>query len=198
MSRKSNIMANVDMSSVGELITKWCSKCKMHKQIAAFTKNSTTADGLQTWCKSCGAEYRRLNREHERSYRKRRLKHFREYYAQYRKRHLKHLHEYYIKWRRANWLKCQVYDAKYWRTHLNKHRDNNARRRARKLKLPTEKVKRSVVYERDKGICHICGQKVDPNKWHLDHIIPLSKSGTHTYNNVGVSHPQCNNRKAAS
>lgn len=54
---------------------------------------------------------------------------------------------------------------------------------------------RDVVYGRDKGICHICGNFNPLNNWHLDHIIPLSKGGKHAYENVAVSCPSCNLKK---
>jgi 5-methylcytosine-specific restriction endonuclease McrA len=58
-----------------------------------------------------------------------------------------------------------------------------------------EDVDRQIVLERDEGICHICSDPVDPNEWHLDHVVPLSKGGTHEYANVAVSHPFCNESK---
>lgn len=65
-------------------------------------------------------------------------------------------------------------------------------RRARKAGTATERVYRSVVWRRDSGICYVCGEAADPDDWHMDHTIPLSKGGSHTYGNVGVAHPSCN------
>lgn len=48
------------------------------------------------------------------------------------------------------------------------------------------------VWDEEFGICGICGTTADMNDWHLDHIIPLSRGGQHTRNNVQVSHPKCN------
>jgi hypothetical protein len=39
--------------------------------------------------------------------------------------------------------------------------------------------------------------RVDPSDWHLDHIVPISRGGTHEPANVQVSHPRCNQSKAA-
>jgi len=41
----------------------------------------------------------------------------------------------------------------------------------------------------------LCGKKVNPRRWHLDHIVPLSQDGEHSYRNVAVSCPTCNLRK---
>jgi len=74
-------------------------------------------------------------------------------------------------------------------------RDMNARRRARLRGVMVEKFTRRQIYERDAGRCHLCGRRVKPNRWHLDHIIPLSKGGVHARWNVAVSCPTCNERK---
>ena len=58
------------------------------------------------------------------------------------------------------------------------------------------------IYARDKGICQICGLPVPYDKspeklWAatIDHIIPLSKGGTHEPNNCQLSHRLCNSIK---
>lgn len=69
------------------------------------------------------------------------------------------------------------------------------KRRALVRGTTTEGFTRSEVFARDRGFCHLCGKKVDPRHWHLDHIIPLSRGGPHTKANVAVSHPRCNLKK---
>jgi len=86
--------------------------------------------------------------------------------------------------------------ATVWRkANLDKCRDIQARRRARKRGATVEKVERRLVFERDQGRCHLCGKKVNLKNWHLDHIIPLARGGEHSYRNVAVSCPRCNMRK---
>ena len=58
------------------------------------------------------------------------------------------------------------------------------------------------LIERDNGICKLCGGPVDvgadPNSdWYpsVDHIIPLSRGGTHTWDNVHLDHRRCNTEK---
>lgn len=61
------------------------------------------------------------------------------------------------------------------------------------------------LYERDGGVCQICGLPTDPydikgrrvgkNYPTLDHITPLSKGGSHTWDNVQLAHLACNSAK---
>lgn len=55
-----------------------------------------------------------------------------------------------------------------------------------------ELFSREEIYTRDNGRCFHCGRNVPSSGWHLDHIIPVSKGGTHTKSNVCVSCPRCN------
>lgn len=76
---------------------------------------------------------------------------------------------------------------------------NRDRRRAKIAGTTTERVDRHLVFERDEYICGICHQPVcrtlrypDPMSKSLDHIIPISRGGSHTYDNVQCSHLCCN------
>lgn len=85
---------------------------------------------------------------------------------------------------------------KYAKEHPERMVDLVARRRARQYHNGKyEVIDRRRVYIRDGGICWICEIEVQ-DKWEIDHKIPLSKGGTHTYDNVGVAHRSCNARKA--
>lgn len=72
-----------------------------------------------------------------------------------------------------------------------------AARRARIRELPTEKIDPFVVYQRDEGICGICGDPVDLKLFEIDHVIPIARGGPHLYTNVQIAHPICNRRKGA-
>lgn len=65
-----------------------------------------------------------------------------------------------------------------------------------------ETITLKALIKRDKGICKICGRPTDNNDINnghigkmyptLDHITPLSKGGTHTWDNVQLAHMSCN------
>ena len=65
-----------------------------------------------------------------------------------------------------------------------------------------ESINLKALFNRDGGICQLCGQPTDWNDIKcghigrlyptLDHIIPLSKGGAHTWDNVQLAHMACN------
>lgn len=74
------------------------------------------------------------------------------------------------------------------------------RDRAEMYGVPWEKFTREAVFERDGWVCGICGDPVSPTatgpmKVSLDHIIPMSKGGGHTWDNVQCAHLRCNSIK---
>lgn len=90
-------------------------------------------------------------------------------------------------WRLANpeWAKANNYRS-------------FARWRARRLEAFVEHVDPLVVFERDKGVCMICSLPVDrAGAWEIDHKVPLSKGGEHSYANTQLAHRSCNRSKGA-
>lgn len=64
-------------------------------------------------------------------------------------------------------------------------------------------VERLVVLERDEWTCYLCGIVTDPDADALDrrsptvdHVIPLSRGGDHSYANVRCACLSCNSQKA--
>ena len=51
------------------------------------------------------------------------------------------------------------------------------------------------IKSKRKFICYWCGKKVATNRLHVDHIIPLSKGGNDTWDNVCASCDKCNMAK---
>jgi 5-methylcytosine-specific restriction endonuclease McrA len=69
-----------------------------------------------------------------------------------------------------------------------------------------ENVKADVVFARDGWRCQLCGHKVRPDKRgtahrlapELDHIVPVSAGGSHTYANIQCACRECNSKKGAN
>lgn len=99
-----------------------------------------------------------------------------------------------------------------------KKEKRKARKRLREAKAKKNgKIEWNISLEkliqRDEGICKICGRQVDTEDYYytdegyfiagenypsIDHIIPLAKGGTHTWDNIQLAHRHCNSIKRDS
>jgi 5-methylcytosine-specific restriction endonuclease McrA len=93
-----------------------------------------------------------------------------------------------------------AYSAQWVRDHPEQARrlfcQGAQTRRARKLDQFVEHIDPQVVFDTHKGICGICNKPIQGG-FHVDHVIPLSKGGEHSYANTQPAHPKCNLRKGA-
>ncbi|HUS49852.1 MAG TPA: HNH endonuclease [Candidatus Paceibacterota bacterium] len=66
-------------------------------------------------------------------------------------------------------------------------------------KLPEQSVKltKRNIFKRDKYICQYTGKRVDPKNADIDHVIPKSKGGKNTWDNLVVSSIDVNRRKGS-
>lgn len=88
-----------------------------------------------------------------------------------------------------------------------KKRRSDIRKRCRHYGVNYEPgITLEKVYERDKGVCQICGKPTNwhDNAWHdnfgplyptIDHINALANGGGHTWDNVQLAHAICNSYK---
>jgi 5-methylcytosine-specific restriction endonuclease McrA len=56
----------------------------------------------------------------------------------------------------------------------------------------TQKLTRKAIYERDHYTCYICGKEFSESKLTLDHVIPISKGGGNSWENLSTCCQQCN------
>ncbi len=68
---------------------------------------------------------------------------------------------------------------------------------ARKRNQFVEDVRISVLMDRDNEVCHLCGEFVRWDQASVDHLIPISKGGEHSYANTKLAHMTCNKRRGA-
>ncbi len=88
--------------------------------------------------------------------------------------------------------------------YKNRIRNAEYKRKALKQNAYVEDVEFNAIFDRDGGICWLCREAVNPQlKWPdigyatLDHVIPLSKGGKHSYDNIKLAHMSCNCKKGA-
>lgn len=99
---------------------------------------------------------------------------------------------------------CSTECAKEKRTLDRRYRSFNARCQKYGVHYDSN-VKAKLVIERDECTCQICGKRCDfmdkrwgnfgPDYPTVDHIVPLSKGGTHTWDNVQCACALCNSEK---
>ncbi len=78
-------------------------------------------------------------------------------------------------------------------------------KKRRAIMAKGDDINHLLVFERDGWICNICGEIIDrrlrgDSWWRatLDHVIPLSRGGTHTWDNLAAAHWICNMKKGNS
>jgi len=89
--------------------------------------------------------------------------------------------------------------------HAATQKANDARRRARVKAATIEVFKPREIFDRDDWRCLICGTPIPsvvvwphPQSASLDHIVPLSKGGSHSRSNTRCTHLACNLAKGSS
>lgn len=168
------------------LFFKVCTDCGVEKSIEDFFPSKTGAYGRMSRCKQCG---------HDRGYDWRQ-----EHLEEARARDRKYSSERYWEDSEAGEAYRAMVRAARDRWHEKnpeKRRENWNRYNARKLySAMTEPVDYEAILERDGMFCYICQQDILPGQdINFDHIIPVSRQGSHTTENIKVTHAICNQRK---
>jgi len=155
---------------------KRCCRCKEHLPLDEFYKNSAQHDGLHVYCKTCARAANRESLARRPGYDKR-------YYEAHKER----LKVYSRDWKRKNNKRARELLKGY-----------NHERRARLAGVPCDKtISMDILFVRDKGFCGICRNSVELQEASIDHIVPIARGGSHTWDNVQLSHLPCNLSKGA-
>ncbi len=124
----------------------------------------------------------------------------RRYYKKNKERENARRHKYY----RENKEFAKEFIQVWKDSNPEKVRASAHRRRARKKNAITDGWTESQALNLYGDICHICNQKIDlsASRWagrenweeglQFDHVIPLSKGGSDTIDNIRPSHGLCN------
>ena len=152
---------------IEEATGKVCRKCGEWYPLEQLTKHKKCKYGRDAFCKPCASK--KSNR--------------------YNKANRESRTEYMRKWVQNNKDKVKVTDSRRYTKHRTERNERSSRRRA---KTSTE-VDYVAIKLRD-TTCYICGQRIGDD-YHFDHVVPLSKGGTHSADNVRLTHSVCNLRK---
>lgn len=195
---------------------KICSACLKEKDLSEFSRNGKT---YRSQCKQCKSEQhqvykdsvdpeiwkarikssREKNIEHSTEWRKayqptinaqnREKYHndaeyrqnFDQYQSQYRAEHPEMVRNTTKNHREANRARYTSYTMNY---------------NARKLDATAEDVDYRIIQVQSDGVCYICEKQILPHHGiEFDHVIPLSRQGPHSYENIKMVHQCCNSRK---
>lgn len=158
---------------------KQCTKCGDIKPLSCFNRKTASKDGFKPHCRDCqkaaGKQYYLANIDKERT----------------RARTKNATHE--ARARKRDWNhRNSAYFAERQRV----------RRALMKSNGPVESIDTLTLWYRDEGTCKLCEEKIDiglrfpdMQSMTVDHIVPLTKQGTHTWDNVQAAHFLCNTRK---
>lgn len=91
--------------------------------------------------------------------------------------------------------KVNAANARWRAANPERVRDMRENRRARERAAFVEDVDRTIVWALRLGLCGVCHAPVAQEVMELDHIVPLSRGGTHQYSNCQPAHMICNRRK---
>lgn len=97
------------------------------------------------------------------------------------------------KYQREHPERRRVIQQTYRDRHREKTRQYWRTRHARKKHIESTLTAKQVqeLYARQRGKCYYCGKKVG-KKYHVDHVVPLSRGGADTMDNAAIACPHCN------
>lgn len=182
---------------------KICTNCKEGKPLEAFSKDSQKKDGLRSSCRECKKVYDKkyveenkeskyaANYAYTASHRKEKAvydKHRRDEFGdEIRREKRRYYHsggkEVGDVWKKANKKLVRVYASK-----------GAAKRRT--LLVDSNLSHKEVLYwlESQDPVCTYCGTCCK-EYYEIDHVIPLSRGGSHSLGNLAVSCLSCNRSK---
>lgn len=187
---------------------KHCRDCGLTLPLDAFYRHRGTKDGRDSYCKTCARSRRKAwyvanaerasatSRAYYESHREAiKARSRRDYYGNrearleaHRAYHREHWPEFYAR----NAEKYRVKAQAYYRAHRHRWPQYNARRRSAMTEA-TPEVRAWVAYLLEQS-CVYCGNS-EPIE--VDHVVPLSRGGTHSVENLAPACRPCNRAKGA-
>jgi len=154
--------------------TKICTRCKKEKSLDNFYSNVWQKDKKDCWCKQCKKETGEIYRKNNRVVILIRSK-------AYRDKHREYIQNYRKLYAKSKNIQIGQAKARFKREVLLKSRIND-------LTLDQwEEIKKNQNYK-----CAYCGKEIQLT---IDHIVPISKGGNHTQENIQGLCKSCNCKK---
>lgn len=170
--------------------TRTCSKCE--RTLLAtheFFGAKKSPDGCSSLCKECT---KKRNHEYYQAHREEIIA------AQmvYDREHAEQQRNYRRQWKRDNPVRVKALNRQWYEDNYERCRElawnYRARKRGASGSHTTADIK--AQHERQEGKCYWCNCKVG-DKYHVDHVVPLSKGGSNWPSNIVIACPTCNQVK---
>lgn len=201
------LLQGVRMTSLFEIKTKKCSKCKQEKTLDKFCKNKKTKDGYESWCGQCKNKQNKVYYEAHKEQVKEKSKTWRD-------SHKEHCYQVEKAWRDSHKEVCRKLNRDWYKNHPEKKEASKkkfwespkgkalAARGYYKRKTAHKTVINDLtaqqweeIKQKQNYTCLHCGKKEPEINLTRDHIIPVSKGGGLTKNNVQGLCSICNCKK---
>lgn len=182
---------------------KICSQCKKEKSFDLFPIRSNRPSGHASMCKQCKKENYKITNEKSR-----------QYSDKWKKENYERHKEIKRNWHKRNSEKINAARREKRALNPGPIRESEViakqKRRAMRTKNGHEPYTLKQMIDTYGLLCNICNKPIDlatPRKvglpgWeiglHIDHVVPISKGGPDTLDNVRPAHGLCNTRKGSS
>lgn len=154
--------------------SKYCYVCQETKPIEDFGNQKKSKDGKHPKCKKCKWAYEKAHREGRKD----------QYNAEQRR------------WRDNNRERYNEIQTQWRKDNPERNREiHNASWHKYRSGLEGDDITIGELYERDKGICSLCDLTCTREQAEIEHSTPISRGGTHTWDNVKLAHGLCNRKK---
>lgn len=198
---------------------KTCSKCGQSKPLGKFSKHNgkkSSKSGYRSSCKDCDVEYNRLYRqrnrdkvnaakrkwaadnkdskaEQDKKYRLLNQEKIAKRNKQWRIKNSDYTKEKALAWRTANKQRKAITDRAWAQNNKENVRNISLRRRARLFQNGIYRVTKQDIIRLLNAGCMYCGNPAQ----HVDHVIPVSRGGTHSIGNLTGACASCNLSKGS-
>lgn len=174
---------------------KWCPDCDTVKPASEFWQSKLGRGGLYSRCKSCAAIRRKVqyDPEYHRKYRLERLEAKRAYdrarYADDPEKRSATVR----RWYAQNPEKVKAWRKRYYTEHKDEYLARNRQREATKYAAAGFHTAEEVweMGESQEWLCAYCEVPLF-GEFHVDHMVPLSRGGSDSWENLAITCPTCN------